>query len=64
MQDICIAITNEVTGPLQGGQDQASVPQVPLLGHGDAIETPSIKTCSCAMPHAFGVFHDLLDAST
>ena len=25
--------------PLKGGQDQVGVPQVPLLGHGDAIET-------------------------
>ena len=24
---------------LKGGQDQVGVPQVPLLGHGDAIET-------------------------
>ena len=30
---------NKVTRPLQDGQDQVSVPQVPLLGHGDAIET-------------------------
>ena len=30
---------DEFTGPLQGGQDQVSVLQVPLLGHGGAIET-------------------------
>ena len=25
--------------PLKGGQDQVGVPQVPLFGHGDALET-------------------------
>ena len=30
------------TRPLQGGQSQVSVPQVPLHGHGDALETLSL----------------------
>ena len=28
-----------VARPLKGGQDQVGVPQVPLYGHGDALET-------------------------
>ena len=28
-----------VAWPLQGGQDQIDVPQVPLLSHGEALET-------------------------
>ena len=30
---------DEVVRHIQGGQDQVDVPQVTLLGHGDAIET-------------------------
>ena len=29
---------HEVDCPLQGGQSQVGVPQVPLLGHGTAVE--------------------------
>ena len=32
----------EVNQPLQAGQDQVGGPQVPLLGHGDEIETPNL----------------------
>ena len=32
---------DEVTQPLQGDQGQVGGPQVPLLGHGDEIETPN-----------------------
>ena len=32
---------DEVYQPLQGGQGQVGGPQVPLLGHGDEIETPN-----------------------
>ena len=28
-----------VARPVKGGQDQVGVPQVPLQGHGDALET-------------------------
>ncbi len=30
-----------VNRPLQGGQDQVDVPQLPLLTHEDEIETPN-----------------------
>ena len=32
---------DEVGQHLQGGQGQVGGPQVPLLGHGDEIETPN-----------------------
>ena len=31
---------DKVNGPFEGDQDQVGVPQVPLLGHGDAILIP------------------------
>ena len=33
---------DEVRQDLQGGQGQVGGPQVPLLGHGDEIETPNL----------------------
>ena len=30
---------DEVSGHVEGGQDHVNVPQVTLIGHGDAIET-------------------------
>ena len=30
---------DEVKNPLRGGQDRVGGPQVPILGHGDSIET-------------------------
>ena len=32
---------DEVSQPHQGDQSQVGVPQVPLQGHGDEIETPN-----------------------
>ena len=68
---------NKVTRPFQDGQDQVSVPQVPLLGHGDEIETLNLgcrdkipdqclskKYCARAMSLAFGVCHEFRDTST
>ena len=66
---------DEVTEPLQDGQDQVSVPQVPLLDHGDAIETlnficrdnspnQGLSPCVRAMSLAFGVCHEFRDTST
>ena len=33
---------DEFTRPLHGSQDQVSVPQVPLQGHKDALETKNL----------------------
>ena len=58
-----------VTRPFQDGQDQVSVPQVPLLGHGDAIETLNLggrdkipdqclskqMLCSCHVSRLWGM---------
>ena len=37
--DGCDRANDEVNRDLQGGQDQVGGPQVPLLGHGNVIET-------------------------
>ena len=34
-----VVASDGVSEPCQGGQDQVGVPQVPLLGHGEALET-------------------------
>ena len=40
IEAICHERTNDgATSLLHGGQDQVVVPQVPLQGHGDALET-------------------------
>ena len=37
---ICHEKSNDkVAQPFQGGHDQVSEPQVPLLGHGEALKT-------------------------
>ena len=57
---------NEVVRHLQGDQGQVGVPQVPILGHEDAIETPNLAKglCACAMSLAFGVCHEFRDTFT
>ena len=68
---------DEVSGHVEGGQDQVNVPQVTLIGHGDEIETLNLgcrdkipdqclskKYCARAMSLAFGVCHEFRDMST